>query len=237
MLVKTPGIAIKNTKYGETSVISKIYTRQFGMQSFIINGIHAAKAAIKPSQLQSLVLLDLVIYNNHTKKLQRIKELKSQPVLANLHFDVIKSSIGMYMAELIYKTIKEEEPNEALYDFLEEMVLKLDTAKGKLSFLPLVFTIRLSGLLGFYPQNNFSNERKIFSLQDGRFKEFPDKNEEIIEAPYTEYLSGLLQENPTQPIPRQARTYLLNRLMDYYNAHIPSFQEIKSLSVLHSVLE
>jgi DNA repair protein RecO (recombination protein O) len=237
MLAKTPGIVIRNTKYGEGSVISKIYTRQFGMESYIINGVYGAKAAIKASLLQPLTMLDLVVYHNRLKEIQRIKEAKAAPQLYHLHFDVVKSSIGMFISELLNKAIKEEEPNETLYDFVADFILKIDNATSNLSLWPEYFMLQLTRFLGFFPGNNYEEEEhNYFDLVEGNFDSFPQKSDYAIGPPVSEYFSQLINIHMNQlsevHFPKAIRAELLNKLILYYKLHLPDFQDIKSVEVL-----
>jgi DNA repair protein RecO (recombination protein O) len=240
MLVKTTGIVIRNTKYGEGSVISKIYTRHFGMQSYIINGIHGPKAAIKPSILQPMMLLDLVVYHNNLKDIQRIKEAKSLPQLHSLHFDVVKSGIAMFLSELLNKAIKEEEPNELLYDFTADYIVGLDAEKGGLSLWPLYFMLQLTNMLGFFPTNNFDKaDNNYFDLVEGSFTTVPENNVFTMGLPESEYFSRLLALSlpglTGAHIPKPVRKELLHKTIQYYKLHLPDFPDIKSVDVLADV--
>jgi DNA repair protein RecO (recombination protein O) len=207
----------------------------------MINGIYGPKAAIKPSLLQPLSMLEMVVYNNPVKNIQRIKEAKSQPPLQNLHFDVVKGAIGMFMAELIYRTVKEEEPNENLYDFLENIILTIDASDESLALWPLYFTLHFTQWLGFFPHNNWSEENTYFSIEEGSFTPHMQSQALFIESPHSEYLSRVLSTNintlPTLDIPKASRTYLLDRMMDYYKVHLSDFSTLKSLSVLSSLMK
>lgn len=241
MLVKTQGIVLKNTRYSDSSVISKIYTRQLGIQTYMINGVYSPKAAIKPSLLQPLSLLEMVVYNNPVKNIQRIKEAKSQPPLQHLHFDVVKSAIGMYMAELIYRTVKEEEPNENLYDFLENIILRIDNSEESLALWPLYFTLHFTQWLGFFPNNNWSLDNIYFSIEEGSFMPIMQSQALFIEPPYSGYLSRILSTKidalSDEEIPKASRLHLLDRMMDYYKVHLSDFSTLKSLSVLSSLMK
>ena len=77
MLTKTNAIVIKTINYSENSIILKCFTDQYGLQSYLINGVKNQKGAIKPSHLLVLNLLELEVYHQLNKNLQRIKELKN----------------------------------------------------------------------------------------------------------------------------------------------------------------
>ncbi len=240
MLVSTRGIVIRNVKYSESSVISKMYTRTLGMQSYIIQGIHSPKASIKPSLLQAMTLLDLVAYHNKLKDLHRLKEAKPSPILESLPFDVNKSSIGLFMSEVIYKTIKEEEHNEPLFDFIEECIIYLDRSASPEPLLPLHFMLELSRHLGFYPHNNIDEDSCYFQLKDGYFSPNSGRETEVISPPHSQHLSSMLgvplEQLKEINIPRASRQYLLESMCTYYSLHVPGFTHIKSLQVLTSTL-
>jgi DNA repair protein RecO (recombination protein O) len=186
--------------------------------------------------------LDLVVYSNPNKDVQRIKEAKSFPSLHNLHFDVIKSSIGLFMAELIHRSVMEEEPNQRLYNFLEQSVIALDEAGAGIGLFPIYFSLHLTNHLGFFPQNNFSeNARDIFSLEEGEFTDQPVSEENAVLPPDSFYLSQIIstdyQDLSALQIPRNTRNALLIKIMRYYKLHMPNFQNLKSLPVLMNVLK
>ena len=241
MLINTRGIVIRNVKYSDSSVISKMYTRRLGMQTYIIQSIHSPKANIKPSLLQPMTILDLVAYHNKLKDMHRLKEAKASPVLDNLPFDVVKSSVGLFMSELIYKSVKEEELNEPLYDFIEECILYLDSSGTNEPLLPLYFMLGLSVFLGFPPQDNMSEDRNYFDLKEGVFVEKENFALDTIPPPHAQYLASLmnctLQDINLQSIPKASRQILMDKLITFYGYHLAGFNGLKSLSVLTSTLK
>jgi DNA repair protein RecO (recombination protein O) len=240
MLISTRGIVIRNTKYSDNSVISKIYTRRLGMQSYIINNIHSPKAQIKPSLLLPATILEVVAYHNNLKDIHRIKEARPSPVFESLPFDVIKSSIGLFISELVNKSIKEEEANEPLYDFIEECILYLEHSAVSETLLPLFFILNLSRFLGFAPNDNWSATSPTFHMEDGGFTKNTGREEIIVVEPHSEYLNILLGTTLSGlgelKIPKFSRQLLLNKMVAYYSLHIPGFINLKSLPVLVNTL-
>src|SRR5215475_10195580 len=108
MLHKTRGIVFKTTEYGESSVIVQVFTEKWGLQSYIINGVKKPKAKISRNMLQPLHLLDMVVYHKAAGSVQRISELKNAPVLQSIPYDVIKSSMAMFLNEVLYKCIRQQ---------------------------------------------------------------------------------------------------------------------------------
>ena len=78
MIHKTKGIVLRAVKYGETSLVLTLFTELFGLQSYIVNGVRtiSKKGSSKSVFFQPSAILDLVVYHNEYKNLQRIKEYK-----------------------------------------------------------------------------------------------------------------------------------------------------------------
>ena len=112
MLYKTHGIVLRFVKYGETSIIATIYTEEFGLRSFIINGVRSSRSKGKIALFEPLSILDLVIYHKEGRNINRLAEVKCLDPLNDLRSNIIKSSMGMFIVEVLNKCIKEETPNE-----------------------------------------------------------------------------------------------------------------------------
>ena len=134
MIHKTKGIVIRTIKYGETSIVATIFTELFGMQTYLINGVRKQqKKNGMGIMLQPSAILDLEVYHNDMKNMQRIKECSWAAVYQNLLSDVVKNSIVTYMLELLLKSIKQPESNADLFSFCEDAFLNLDVAEKNIA--------------------------------------------------------------------------------------------------------
>jgi DNA repair protein RecO (recombination protein O) len=241
MLVKSEGIVIRTTRYSETSVITKIYTRLKGMLSFHIPGVFSPKSVIKPSFLQPLQVVEMDFYLKESHNLNKIKELKPLLQLQSLHFDIQKSSIGIFISEIISKTIKEEEANEELYDFIFKNILLLDSSGIQTANFPLFFMIQFTSFLGFYPGNEYSETNSIFDMLEGKFASTCFDETKTISYPESLYFDKLLKagnEHFTQiDIPKNIRQNLLKMMVAYYQIHISGFHQLNSIRVLEDVFK
>ncbi|MGZ4057116.1 MAG: DNA repair protein RecO [Bacteroidia bacterium] len=123
MLHKTSGIILYTTKYSDTSLISKIYTADFGLQSYIINGVRSKKSKNKASLFQPMALVDLVVSNSGKGGLQRISEINNQHPYSDIPYNIVKSSIAIFLNEILYKTLKEEHADEEMLSSLKTLCL------------------------------------------------------------------------------------------------------------------
>jgi DNA repair protein RecO (recombination protein O) len=240
MLEKTRGIVFHKTKYSESSLIIHVYTEKFGLQSLMARGTRSRKSKLKAGFFQHLSLLDLVIYRNEKKDIHHIKEVKAAYSFASIPFDIRKSSLVIFMNEVVYKSIKEEEKNEALFQFLYNSIQILDMKKEGIGEFHLLFLVQLSKFLGFFPEKNFSDNKQSFDLQEGKFVQSVEKSELSMPLPFSNYLFQFLSLNYNSPekiiIQGNMKNDFLDYLLKYYRIHLPNFGELKSHIVLREVL-
>jgi len=240
MLHKTRGIVFKTTDYGESSVIVQVFTEKFGLQSYIVNGVKKPKAKISRNMLQPLHLLDLVVYHKGTGSVERIAELKNSPILQSIPYDVIKSAIAMFLNEVLYKAIKQQSPDERLFDFVFSSIEWLDHEQKGLANFHLLFLIRLTRYLGFYPDSRGVTRPEYFDIKNGVFSRYRPESLSYLSPPHTQNFYELLQtgfdQASTIKLSNDERRYLISKLLEYYAMHIESFGSIRSHEVLEEVL-
>lgn len=239
MIQKTKGIVIHNTNFRDNSIISHIYTEHFGRQSYMMHGVRNQKGAIRPSHLMQLSLLDMVVYHKHSSQIQQVKELRCDPVLQTIHFDVYKNSIAMFIAEVLSAVVHEEEANPNLFRFLSHFIHILDLEQGSVSNYPSYFLLQLSKHLGFYPKGNFT-KGAVFNLEEGVFMEFGHRSEycltETESAWWWRIMNSNLDEWSELPVPNEVRSNLIDHLLKYFELHGLHGHRIKSHRVLREVL-
>ncbi|UBM60547.1 DNA repair protein RecO [Marinilongibacter aquaticus] len=227
MLHKTKGLVLHYLPYRETSIIVRIYTEKFGLQSYIENGVRSARGKNKIALFQPMSLLDLVVYHSEKKDLHRLSEVKCSAPLQSIPFDVRKSSISIFINEVLNKTLHEQSENEALFFFLYKSILTLDHQLEHFENFHLHFLAQYSGYLGFAPQNATEIETQ--------FREF------AVNIPIEEdtklALNTLFKANfdTHMPISKHFRAHILEILVAFYRLHVEHFGDLKSLSVLKAV--
>src|ERR1700761_2396448 len=165
MLHKTRGIVFKTTDYSESSVIVQVFTEKFGLQSYIVNGAKKPRTKISMNMLQPLHLLDMVVYHKNTGQVQRIAELKSSPVLQTIPYDVIKSSLVLFLNEVLYKAVRQQSADENMFDFIFNSIEWLDNQTEGVANFHLLFLTRLTRYLGFYPEKIAAAGMDFFDMK------------------------------------------------------------------------
>ena len=159
MVSKTNGIVLNYIKYKETSIISKIYTKEFGLKSYLINGVRTKKGKFNISSFQPLSLLELVVYENKNSQIGRIKELKFDKIYFTNHHVQKKISICLFISEVLLKLITFQVPDKNQFNFVRNSLIELDKIVENYENFHIIFLIKFSKYLGFEISNisDFSN--------------------------------------------------------------------------------
>lgn len=238
MLEKTRGIVLKVTDYGDTSVIVQIFTERFGMQSYLVQGAKRPKAKLPANMMRSLQLLDLVVRRRPGNSLQRISEMSLSPPFLSIPYDVVKSSVALFINEMLYKSLRHQGPDEALFQFVYYAVSWLDSVERVPPGFHLFFLLRLSRFLGFHPSRRNEGDR-FFDLKDGIYQRFEPNHPLTLSEPYVTLFSELtiatFDALPSFRLSREQRRFLLEKMVEYFQLHIDNFGEVKSRTVLEEV--
>ena len=231
--IKSEGIIFKSLKYSETSLILDIYTKELGLQSFIVSGVRKAKSKMA-NVYHPMNVINFVAYYSEDK-LSRIKEAQLAVRYGDMTFNVIKSSIAMFIIDLARNAIQEKEPNIELYDFLKAYLILIDQSHVNLKYVPIDFTIKLASYLGFGINNNYTLLDKYFDLKEGAFIDRNVGHDYILSEILSQKLHLLLASENVE-LNKKERNDLLDQLIIYYRYHIEGFKPLKSLAVLRAVL-
>ena len=243
-LHKTKGIVLRAIKYGDTSVIVTLFTELFGIQSYIVNGVRTSskKGSGKANLFQPAAILDLAVYHNELKNIQRIREFRWATLYKHLLFDVLKNSVALFMIELLQKTLKQPESNSDLFYFIEDAFLHLDEADEQVvGNYPLFFALHLATFFGFRFSDQYTDQKNILDLMEGEFVHDAPHHTYYLRDPYSRITSQLLktmQPNDLKEIRlnKETRQVLLQSYQTFYAIHIQDFGTMKTLPILQQVL-
>jgi DNA repair protein RecO (recombination protein O) len=224
MLYKTRGIALSFIKYKETSIIARIFTDKFGIQSYIVNSVRSKNAKTKMALFQPLTILDLVVYHNKKKEINRIGEIKCSYAFQAIPYNIKKTTIALFITELLGQTLKEEGEHDEMFDFISDSIVTLDLVEENFENFHIRFMIYLCHYLGIRPES-----AKMILHDTGHSKQY---NRE-----FTDQLEQLLLSNYTQPVKlkKTERNELLAILIQYYQMHFDSIRDFKSVQILKEV--
>ncbi len=236
MIESTNAIVISSIKYGDTSLITRCYTKKSGIKTYLLKGIlKAKKAKIKSAYFQPLMQLHLIANHNNKGTLNSIIEAEVFYFYHSIYTDIKKQSIALFLAEVLYFSIREEEKNKALYQYLETAFLWLDT-HDNISNFHLLFLLNLTKFLGFYPKTNETSS-SYFDLMEGKFTN-NNKNNSVSGENLIQFKKLLgINFDVLHQIEFSAanRQVVLTILIQYFELHLSGFKKPKSLDVLKTV--
>ncbi|MFY0252774.1 DNA repair protein RecO [Chitinophaga sp. 30R24] len=244
MLHKSRGIVLRAVKYGDTSLIVSIFTELFGLQSYIVNGARSSKPkAAKGNLLQPGNILELVVYHNEIKNLQRISEFKLGHIYHTVQLNVVKNTVALYIIELLQKCLKQPEQHLDLYYFTESTLQLLDISEiAVVANLPLYFTLKVGEFLGFRLNGHFSEYTPYLDLQEGTYTDLPPHHINHLDPVYSELTDQLFRCTAVQHLAaismnKEKRRKLLYAYLDFFQLHLPDFTEMHSPPILHEILD
>jgi DNA repair protein RecO (recombination protein O) len=243
MIQATKAIVLKTIKYGETSLIVTLYTQLYGVQSCLVQGVRKStkKTPAKSSAFAVGNLLQISLYYQPIKKLQRIRDFQFDKINIDINTSIVKNAILVLMMELVHHTIQEPEPNSDLYDWLENYIVHIELSpEQNLTWMPHYFCVQYAQVLGFGIHGNYSEQTPILHLQDGIFVAAePNYNAPISKAPQSQIINILNEQSllslSTMQIASNHKRVVLHDLITYFQLHISQMPAIKSISVLESI--
>jgi DNA repair protein RecO (recombination protein O) len=244
MVHATKGIVLRTVKYGDTSIITTVYTELFGIQSYIVKGVRQSSktSAGKASFFQPSAILDMEVYHNEQKQLQFIKEYQWSYLYEKVLFDVVRNTVAMFVIELLQHSLKQPEANPELFYLIEDTLKQLDKGNDTLTGnLPLYFTLHLGSELGFQLHGKYSAQTPVLDLQEGMFIAEKPSHPYYLEddpARITSELSDIKFYNDLENIQlnRSIRRELLQAYQLYLALHIQDFGEMRSFAILQEIL-
>lgn len=237
MLITTKAIVFSALKYGEADLIVKCFTEKSGLKTYLLRGVlKSKKGKLKASLFQPLTQLEIVAQHKDKGSLEYIREAKLLVPYQSLHTSILKSTVVMFLSEVLRNAIKEEEANVPLYNFLEESLLWFDSNERTANF-HLWFLLELTRFLGFYPDDS-QVDGEVFNLEDGRFQYVETNNSSISDENVfhlKQFLGTNFDEISHIKMNQVTRSRFLLMLLNYYEIHLHGFHKPKSLGVLNEI--
>lgn len=249
MLDKVHGLVFRSIPFGDSSLILHVFTEEMGLQSFIIRSARKGKSGRSAYLFHALHPVEIVAYPPKTGELYQVKEIKAIAAYHDLAFNIFKTSLVLFLDEVLIKTIRQHQRDSALYHFIYNSLSLLDLSTGPFGNYHILFLMQLCRYLGFYPSFEIefgfepSNEGKylFFDLKNGAFLNEPPLHPSYMSLPISFHLYNLwtlnFETGKDYCLSRSLRMGILETLMEYYAFHIDGFGTIKSLDVLFQVFD
>lgn len=241
MLTKTQAIVLHAIKYGETRLIVDMFTKVFGRQAFIVSIPKTPKGKVKKQFFQPLTILEIETDIRPRQQLQKLHDVRLAAPFASIPFEPDKLAISLFVAEFLYYALRSEQRNELLYEYLENSIVWLDDQQSSFANFHLVFLLRLTRFLGFYPNLDDYKDGDYFDLRESVFMPVPPVHRDFLHPEEAQKVQLMMRMDfPTMHLFRmshQERNRLLEVSLKYYRLHLPDFPEMKSIEVLQALYQ
>lgn len=236
---KARGIVLHTMKYGESSMVVFMLTDTIGRQNYMVQGIRSARGrGNKAALFQPMFVVDFVGLESPKMQMHRMQEVRSGLTLTSVPFDVRKSTIALFMAETLYRLVKEVEPQSPLFGFVEGSIAALDGLTDGVANFHLWFMVRLSAHLGFYPGNEYI-PGGCFDIQEGLFTPSMPQHRLALSPDNTRILDTLMSAGiddlASLNLTRTQRSTFLAALLTYFGYHLDAIHNVRSLDILRDV--
>ena len=242
MLQTTRAIVLHTLRYGDAALIAHLYTEAVGRAPFMVYASHSRRSKVHRSALQPLALVEVQADFRPGADLFRMKEVRVAHPLATLPYDPRKAAVAMYLAEFLYRALREQAENRPLFDYLWHSVAYLDECREGLANFHLVFLLRLSRFLGLYPNLEGYRSGASFDLMAANFTLLPPTQPAHCLSPADAARLPLLMRLNFRTMrllrmSRAERTRCLELIHTYYRLHLPDLPELRSRDVLREVFD
>jgi DNA repair protein RecO (recombination protein O) len=239
MLEKTRAIILHQIKYTDSGIIVQTYTKKFGRLSFLIKGMRRRKTGKHNILFQPMFIHDLELYYKTKREMQLLKEFSASFTPYDIYSNIKKSSVALFLGEVLTAVLREESPHDELFDYIEKSIIYFEKCKEGFANFHLAFLAGLSSFLGFEPEPRLTGENAYFDLENGIFVPIPPVHGNYASEEITDVLSEFFVASYDSinkiSLTGKMRNDVLETLIRFYSLHLPGLKKIKSLEVLKEV--
>lgn len=239
MMTKTRAIVIGNVKYGDRKMIVDLFTEVKGRLSFITTISSSSRSRHKRLYFQPLTLLNIEFDDRPNQNLLRMRDFQVERPYATMQSEMEKVAVCMFLAEFLNHATRGEQDNRPLFDYILRSLLWLDACPDRYANFHLVFMLRFSMFVGFFPNLEDYADGDFFDLREGSFEAAAPLHGDYLgpeEAARLQQVMRMSYENMHLfRMSHAYRNWFTEMILKYYQLHIPGFPQLKSLEVLKSL--
>lgn len=239
MLHKTKGLVINTINYNEKYNLVQVFTESLGRVTYMLPKTRGKSTKVSKSLFYPLSLLDMEVEHQASRDIQRIREVRSAFPIYEITANMNKTSMAFFLSEFLTRVLKDANDGKLLFDFLYQSVQILEMTDKSIANFHLVFMLKLSRFLGFYPNLEEYTENSIFDMMNGEFVLYQPLHHHYVNKTDSRALARLSRisyENMHKfGFSRKERLTAINKILEYYRLHLYDFPQLKSLDVLHEL--
>lgn len=239
---RNKSLILSSIKYNDSANIVTAYSLVGGRNSYVFYRGKGNRQAVKHVFVQPFSLVEIVVSQKKTGTLPRIKEILPVLPMDGLLFNPLKTSIAVFLAEMLSRVLHDTEHDPELFSFLENSVRVLNFIEKGVANFHLAFLIQLTRFLGYYPNMEYAVDVPCyFDVENGLFVSMPPMHPYFLSQEESRFFVQLMRMNYQNmhffTFSRHERRTVLQQIIRYYQLHLPDFKEPRSLSVLQDLFE
>lgn len=231
-------MVLHTVKYGDNSLVVFMLTDIKGRTSFMVRGVKSGRGGNKLALFQPMFVVEFEAASSSKAQMDTIREVHSAIALETLPFDIVKSTIALFMAEVLYRLVRDVEPESPLFDFVCDAVERLDRIEAGVANFHLKFMVELSRHLGFYPSSDY-RQGDVLDIREGVFINYEPSHGKVMSVENSQTLARFMVTDfdtlDTIPMNRTLRDSFLSAMLEYFDYHLDSVRNIRSVEILRTV--
>lgn len=236
MLIKTKAIVLRHLKFGDSSLIVDLFTEHQGRLSFMVRIPKTQKGKLKKQLFQPMTVLEIAYDYRQRASMQHLRDARIAIPFVSIPINPVKMSLSLFLAEFLYYCTRDEQQNEPLYQYIENSISWLDAAGQSYANFHLVFMMRLSRFIGFYPNLDDYVEGCYFDLRNASFDITAPLHPDFLQPVEAARINTLIRMNYETMrlfrMNRLERNRITELILYYYRLHVPNMPELRSFDVL-----
>lgn len=233
-LIKTDSFITKGFRYGDSSKIVTVFTRDYGKFNVIAKSSRNTKSRFS-GVFENINLVSLMLNKKDNRDLQFASKADCKNSFPNIKADLDKIFIAFRMLELINNSLHDYDENVELFDLLLNSMESLEKAEKNYPNYLLFFQLNLLRLLGFKPdfqiRNDEADKSKNETLINGNAFKLSKKQYSILNSLSTkdiEFANNLTVEETDME-------KLQNVMDNYLSNHLENFVFFKTKKILDDI--
>lgn len=239
MLHKTQGLVLNTINYNEKYILVHVFTESFGRVTYMVSKTKSRNTKVPRSLFSPLALLDLEVDHQASRNIQRIREVRSTFHFIDIPTHMSKTSMAFFLSEFLSRVLKDINDSKHLFRFLHQSIRVLEMTDNSIANFHLVFMLKLSQFLGFYPNLQDYTANNYFDMMNAEFVSTQPLHRHYLNRQESAALSRLARISYTNMhkfvFSRKERITIINQILEYYRLHLYDFPPLKSLDVLHEL--
>ena len=146
MKIKAEFIILASTKVGDRSLVLHTLSPEWGRRSFLVGATRQNLAMALP-----LNIVEAEISVSRVSELWRANALECTQSLNSIRSDMTRGAISMFMAEVLYRTVRDGAVESGLYEWCRSSIRLLDSMESSYANFHLRWLLEFAAVLGFTP--------------------------------------------------------------------------------------